>query len=283
MSFFDLCLYDGPSEWLMAYTTMNMFFDESGKFKDHRVITFGGVASYAEHMSSFARQWEILLTHNGITELSAKKVFNHRRPLSEKNKDLGVRSRVKALLPFIECIRKELLVVTGMAIDVNVFKALPSHMFHFFKNDPIFLAFARSILQVVDFTPANDKITFICDDDQQTAEHFLALYRRIKNVWPPAREKVHAICFAKDDFLFALQAADLVSSLFRLESGRRWYKDKYNYRPLFNALTKTPKQSERIQVCELGFGDKKQLTELAKSLKPEYERMQKLQNDPNKQ
>jgi len=39
-------------EWLMAvsgYNTVTSFFDESGKFKDHNIIAFGGVASYNEN------------------------------------------------------------------------------------------------------------------------------------------------------------------------------------------------------------------------------------------
>jgi hypothetical protein len=37
-----------------GYNTVTSFFDESGKFKDHRIIAFGGIASYNENISSFA-------------------------------------------------------------------------------------------------------------------------------------------------------------------------------------------------------------------------------------
>src|ERR1700730_3064555 len=107
---------------MASYTTVNAFFDESGKFKDHKVICFGGVASYAEHVTQFAQQWSLLLLRNGITGLSAKTILNPNRPLSAKNKDVGAAKRIDALLPFIQCIRKNLLVVTGITIDVDVFK-----------------------------------------------------------------------------------------------------------------------------------------------------------------
>ena len=35
---------------------MNAFFDESGKFKDHDVVCFAGIAGYSEHIEQFARE-----------------------------------------------------------------------------------------------------------------------------------------------------------------------------------------------------------------------------------
>ena len=268
---------------MTGYTTVNTFFDESGKFKDHKVICFGGVASYGEHVEQFAKQWELLLFRNGLKELSAKTVLNPTRALSIKNKDTGVDKRIEALLPFIHCIRKNLLVVTGVTIDAEAFKKLPSHMFQFFGNNPIFVAFARAMLHVIDFTPEKDKITFICDDEEQVALDFYRLYRRLKKVWPPARKKVGGICFVDDEYLFALQAADFVAALLRLEAGKLWYAKEYDYSYLYEALTKEPHKSERIMVCDIAFGDKSMLTDLANSLRPEYERLQKLQNETPKQ
>ena len=37
--------------------TINAFFDESGKFKDHTVVSFGGVASPAVEINPFAEDW----------------------------------------------------------------------------------------------------------------------------------------------------------------------------------------------------------------------------------
>jgi hypothetical protein len=37
-----------------GYNTVTSFFDESGKFKDHRIIAFGGIASYNKNIDSFA-------------------------------------------------------------------------------------------------------------------------------------------------------------------------------------------------------------------------------------
>lgn len=265
-----------PHEWLMAgYTTMNSFFDESGKFKDHRVICFGGVASFAEHFDQFGHHWETLLNLNGLEMLSAKDVLNANRPLSKKNPDVGVEKRIRALLPFIQCVRKELLVVTGVAISVPAFKRLPSHFYKFFGTDPIYMAFARAMLHVVSFTPKNDKVSFICDDEESVALDFYRLYRRIKKVWPNARKKLAGISFVDDRYLFGLQAADLIAAIMRHEAGRKWHHKAYDYEALYSAIIQEPERHERLMKCDIAFGADASLKDLAANLKDEWKRVER--------
>ncbi|HKW62306.1 MAG TPA: DUF3800 domain-containing protein [Candidatus Acidoferrum sp.] len=255
-----------------GYNTVTAFFDESGKFKDHKVISFGGVAGFNEEFVPFADDWGNLLYRNGLQVLSAKDAFNARRPLSQKNVRVGIRERVEDLLPFITCIRKHLSVVTGITIDVQAFKKLPSHFFQSYGNDPVFMAFARALLKVVEFTPNRDKISFICDDEEQVAFPIYRLYRRVKTVYPAARNKLVGITFADDRVLFGLQAADLVAALLRLEAGKKWLHVSYDTRPLFHALSKSPEKQERIWEMSIAFGDKRTLIGLAESLKAEREK-----------
>src|SRR5437867_13331980 len=138
-----------------GYSTVTSFFDESGKFRDKKVISFGGVSSYNEDFPAFAEEWNRLLVRNGLRVLGAKDIFNARRPLSKKNDRVGTENRIEDLAPFIACIRKHLLVVTGVTIDVETFKELPSHFFQTYGNDPVLVAFARSLLKVFEFTPDN--------------------------------------------------------------------------------------------------------------------------------
>ncbi len=237
---------------------MNAFFDESGKFKDHKIISFGGVADYGERFQPFANEWGRLLAMNGLKVLHATTVFNIAKPLSDKNKSSGIRKRIQDLLPFVSCIRKHLQVVAGVTVDAEAYKKMPSHFFKTYSTDPSFMAFARTMLHLVDYTPARDKISFICDEDEATALHFYHLYRRVKKVWPKARKMV-GISFADDKYLFALQAADLVAALMRLESGKLWLHTPYRYRPLFRALTKNPERHERLMAVDIAYVDKTKL------------------------
>jgi hypothetical protein len=258
--------------------TVSVFLDESGKFNDHKVISIGVVAAFAEQVEEFSREWGRILHANGLKKLSAKNVLNPNRPLSKKNCDTGVDARIQALLPFILCIRKYLQVVTSAAFDVSAFKKLPPHFFHFFGHDPVYVAFTYCILHVLDFTPARDRISLICDEDEETVLPFYRLYKQVKKKWPHAKQKLAAISFADDEVLYGLQASDLVVSLMRLEMASKWKRMRYDYSKLFQALTAPPdRKHERIWFVGTAIGNKDNLQNIANLLKSEWNKIQQTQ------
>jgi Protein of unknown function (DUF3800) len=211
----------------MAFSRqVSAFVDESGKFKDHKVIAIGCVAAYVEQLHDFTQEWNRHLVLNGLTELSAKKVLNYNRPISKKNPDVGLDNRIRTLLPFVHCIRKHLQIAIGCVVDVRAFKKLPSHFFQVFGDDPSYMSFMRIMMQVTDFASATDKISLTCDEDEETVWNFYRLYRRLKKVWPGVRERLAAISFADDRFVFALQAADFIAAIIRLEKTAQLTKKK---------------------------------------------------------
>lgn len=259
-------------EWWM---TVHGFYDESGKFKDKKVISIGGVASYKTDLDNFAQEWGRHLRANGLAVLSAKKVFNPRRPLSRRNTDVGIEKRIQALHPFVSCIRKHLQVVTGVAIDAQAFNNLPPHFFQFYGRDPSYMAFVSNLLELIGYTPQRDKIVLVFDEDEETTIPFYHLYKRVKKLWPGARGKLAAISFADDRLLLGLQAADLIGGLVRLEIDRRLNRTPYDYRELYHALAKPPERHERVWSVAVAIGDKAVLKDMAKGVKQEWLRITK--------
>jgi hypothetical protein len=248
------------------------FIDESGKFKDHRIICLGCVASFNQHVDEFAREWGRLLALNGMRSFHANKALKHHVPLGTKTAAIGLKARIDSLLPFIHCIRMYLAVAVGCWIDVKAFKSLPSHFFQVFGHDPAYMAFVRTILILSDFTPDRDGTVLVCDEDEETALAFYRLYRRVKKVVPEIKRKLAAISFGDDDAIFAVQAADLVASMVRLDALSRRDKKKHQYRPLFEALTAQPKKIERIWFVGIAQGDKKALLQTAKDTTEDLKR-----------
>jgi Protein of unknown function (DUF3800) len=268
-------LFPSESSWQM---TVSAFFDESGKFKDHKVIVMACVAAFADQVNNdFAPEWGRLLRLHGLKYLTAKKALNHRRPLSEKNPALGVAKRTKALTDFVMCIRKHLQVVIGCAVDVRYFKKLPPHFFQVYGHDPSYLAFVRAILQVSDFAPDGEKISIICDEDEETALPFYKLYRRIKKVLPSARKKLAAVSFADDKVMYALQAADLVASLLRLDSNALLTKTPHDYKRLLKAIQRPPERHERLWFCGVATADKASLLKTAQNTTDDLKRRKLLE------
>jgi Protein of unknown function (DUF3800) len=261
--------------------TFSAFFDESGKFRDHKVISFGGVASFESDVANFAQEWGALLFREGLKELSVKTAFRFNVPLSKKNQDTGLENRINVLLPFIRCIRKHLLMVTGIALDVEAYSNLPPRFFELFTNDPIYMSFTWSLLKVSGFQQ-HSKISFICDEDEETALNFYHLYRRVKKKWPDARKKLAAISFASSEDLFGIQAADLISGITRLELLRKIKNVPYDYAPLFDALRKDPEPGERLWEAGVAIGGKESLEPLAQHILKEW-KARKKENDKEEQ
>lgn len=265
MEILNALVFDrGKQDWAMS---VSGFFDESGKFNDHAVVAFGGVAARTElFQNSFVADWRFLLHDCGLICLSVKDAFNYRRPLSAKVEALGLNERIKVILPFIACIRLHLQLIVGCAIDVEAFKRLPSHYYQVLGDNPIFTAFLSMVMEVLKDIPTDDQLSFICDDEEETALPMYKFYRRVKLVMPEVRDQMAAISFADDRYLFGLQAADIISSLIRQEAGREFFGQDYEYRPLFEVLKEFPKNGESVRRFGVAFCDKKKLTGLADNL-----------------
>jgi len=251
---------DVESDWQM---TVSGFIDESGKFKDHKVIAIGCVAAFNQHVDDFAYNWGRLLALNGLKNFHATKALKHHVPFSEKYPALGLENRIDAILPFIACIRKYLEVVMGCAVDVRAFKKLPPHIFKVYGANPSYMAFVRTFLQVVDFTPKNDRIVLVCDEDEETALPFYRLYKRIKRVLPQVKRKLNAISFCDDAAVFGIQAADLIASLARLDVTERLIRQQHDYKRLVDAISAPIEKHERLWFGGMAIADKKTLLKIA--------------------
>lgn len=261
-------LSENFGEWFVGFSyQVSAFVDESGKFKDHNIVAIASVASYTEDLANFTQEWNRHLVLNGLNELHAQKVLNYKRPLSKKNPAVGLQRRIRDLMPFISCIRRHLQVVMGCVVDVRIFKKLPPHFFKVFGNDPSLMAFMRVMMQVAQFSNGRDRVQMICDEDEGSVLNFYRLYRRFKQVWPGARNRMVGISFVDNRYLFALQAADFIASIIRLESTTRLTKKPYDYRKLFRALTVNPDpKHERLWYLGIATASRNNLMKTAEAV-----------------
>jgi hypothetical protein len=253
--------------WLMGVFA---YFDDSGKEDDKNVICLGCVAAFQERFDDFHRDWKHLLEANGLAVVSGKDVFNYNKPLSEKNPAFGVEARTAALLPFVLCIRKQLHLISGTVIDIKEWKQVPSHLKQFVGNNALFMAFLRSVLFVYGF--ASDAVICLAfDEDNETTEPYYKLYKRVKKILPGADKKLAAITFADDRSLYALQAADLVGGLIRLQYDAVWNGAAFDYRALYDELVKPGQPHERLWELGIPEASKDTLQKLVEDLKKLWE------------
>src|SRR5947207_2860364 len=94
---------DESRKELMTFLTG--YFDESGKFKDHKVVSFAGFVGDVRGWEMLHMEWMRLLAKNGLKVMKACKAIRYQSPLSKKMPALGVDARVNALMPFLKATR----------------------------------------------------------------------------------------------------------------------------------------------------------------------------------
>lgn len=223
-----------PQEVIVA--ALFGYFDESGKFKDQNIVSFAGVVTSFSRAQDFGNDWNYWLRHFGLKCLSMKDALNHKTPLGTRDPAKGSKDRCAALMNFAGCIGKHVELIVGIAIDVKAFDSLNSEAKRLLGNDPHFVAFTKVIAETVKFVPEDTPISVICDDEEYFAEKCLKLYRRLKLMQKPMRKRLTSICFADDSGYPAIQAADMISSLMRLEAQRQINGVSYEYQSFYSFL-----------------------------------------------
>jgi Protein of unknown function (DUF3800) len=251
------------SNWLVV---ISAFFDESGKFRDHSMVSLSGVAGLSEDFSAFNDDWRRELYRAGLKTLTMKETLRVDLPLSKKRPAKGIKNRIDDLLPFVKCIRTHLKLVICMAVDVEAFKALPSDAQRDLGNNPHYVAFTRILLEILEPIKKEDALSIICDDEEETALPMYKLYRKVKLAWKDAKERLAALCFADDQVFVQLQAADMVASLTRLDARQKLRGDANPFGPLFEAFSK-PEESDKLWGFNTVIAGKDTLVSIARDLK----------------
>jgi hypothetical protein len=216
------------------------YFDESGKFKDHKVIAFCGLLSPVNDWYALQVEWDSLLRRYGISSLHMSGgVLNFKRGLSKKRPALGKEERIKVIRQFILAIKKNIEVGIAPAVDVQGYNSLPSH----FKNeiggeDPYYWAFSCAMAGVLEHLNAvpGSKTTIACDDEEKYFIQCYKLLAKFKLREPILRDKFISMCAGDDREFPQLQAADLLAYITRSEAEYRFLNKPYEFRELYQEL-----------------------------------------------
>jgi hypothetical protein len=217
-------------------TLIRAYCDESGKFKDHSVIAFCSVAATGYQSNTFQTEWHKLLRKHGLTHLTMKHALNHNRELSGKTIAKGASNRRTVLLEFVNCVKKNLGHICGMALDVEAFNAMSDAARKQLGKNPHFTVFAVVVMELLHGLKGDQVLSIICDDEEEVAIPMYKLYRKIQSSFPKAVDKLTSLSLANDTVYAEIQAADLCASLLRLEARRIYFQEEYDYQSLFKRL-----------------------------------------------
>src|SRR2546428_10063952 len=140
------------------------FFDESGKFKDHSVVSFGGIAGGSQTHNALAEQWKALLRRYGLPSLTMKQALNYRVRVSDRLPEQTSAERAEALMPFVACIKEHAEIAVLNTMDVKAFNSMPAKAkqgLGGIKN-PHYVSFLMDIQLLCRFLAEEDTINIIC-------------------------------------------------------------------------------------------------------------------------
>jgi hypothetical protein len=216
---------------------LNSFWDESGKFNDHKVISFCGVGLSIPALGQFEDKWKELLRRNEIDFLKMSEALCASKPLSAVIPAQTSADRIEALKPFAACLFESFEIGVALAVNVEAYTRTPQHIKKSIGGkDPFYFSFLNGVMLIARYVQDDDKISFVCDDDEGAAETCLKMYRKMKILDKEWKRKLSAITFANDHVFVALQAADMLSSLVRLQANYEFFSQPYDYEPLFAYL-----------------------------------------------
>lgn len=242
------------------------YFDESGKYHDKKVVTFCGVCAPAQKMQSLEEDWNSLLRKYEMPYLHMQQALRLSKPLSKKIKAHSAPERIDALKPFADCIREHVELGIAITVDVDAYAAMSVEGRRRLGGspDPHYLAFMSGIMGPVLYVQEQDFVSLICDDNEETAINCFQFYRRIRKLHKPAHDKLVSISFAQDKQFPALQSADFIASLVRLEAHRQFERRPYDYRELFLHLI-APGSTAAMR-WGIAFYDEQRLSKMSKKL-----------------
>jgi hypothetical protein len=246
-----------------------LFCDEGGKYQTGPVVSFAGVAVSPSRLETFNNDWNSLLRSYDLESIHMRvlaDVYSAHGPKFPR--DQTVDQRIEALLPFADCINKHLEIGLIETWDVAGHVALPVAAKARIggSDDPHYLAFVRGILQIVEHLDADDRINVICDDDLVKAWDCYLHYRAVCAAMPELRKKFASLSFARDENFPALQAADMVAFLSRLEASNRFHGKVNEWLRLFEHLTTDPTPECGAMRWFALFANEQQLMRLANGL-----------------
>lgn len=244
------------------------YFDESGKFKDHSVVSYCGIVATFEWWDRFNQEWEYLLRHYGLTAIHMSEgILNFKRGLSAKHPALGEIARLAVLERFIRAIKEHCEFGVSYSVDVSAFRKLSSEAQRKLGGDPYYLAFHSVMGACVDHLKDTGRpnISLVCDDEEKYGIASYRLLNRLKLERPDMRKSIVSFCLADDKHFYGLQGADIMAYVSRTEAETRFcgnptHKAHAAYQQFVRVETK-----DRINF-KAAFWGEEHLTELAEGI-----------------
>jgi len=201
------------------------FFDESGKYHQHSVVSFSGFLATYKQWGKLQEKWENALRRHGLDSFHFTEHHN----------------RTEVVRDFIQIVKKYGDQGISVSVDVKAFNALNERLKKSLGGkNAHYLAFKLVVLYLISKTRHGDIFTFTVDEDEETTKESLRWYKALKLPDDPeariAKARLVSFCVADDEAFPQLQAADLLAALGRDQADLRITGTPAKYQSFFDYL-----------------------------------------------
>lgn len=214
------------------------FFDESGKYKQHPIVSVSGLVGKYTDWIAMGNAWYQLLREYQIPCLHAVRALRIREQFGKTGCAATPDERAAHILPFISSVIENLNgLALAVTVDVKAYGKVEA-LHKEFTPDPHYFAFFMAINNLLTFfsIPQRATIGLTFDDEQEKAMRCYQLLKKLKLRIPEVKDRITSICFSDDRDAPAIQAADLFAYLSRLEAMRIFANIECHYSSLFHAF-----------------------------------------------
>lgn len=186
------------------------YFDESGKWHDSHCVCMAGYMFDAEHAEAFVGQWKPFLHKYAVRAIHMRQLVALQGPYKTWDR----KKANTAIREAMQIIRDNLMLGFTVVVDTEYFRAMPKEKRHEFGGDPHFFCFSRIMRNVVDALRKVERASgLIFDDAEEYSVKCYHLYRRFRGEVPDLKRWINNICFADEEAILPLQAADVLAYL----------------------------------------------------------------------
>ena len=219
-------------------------FDESGKFRDTEMTTFGGVMI---RRTDFCHSWRQQLQEYSLPYTSMKDAMSFSGPFKPWG-DMadGKLKRDELIRRFGKLLLESGVIRTHSTIPSVEFNTLSRADKKSLGGDPQYACFQACIMGLLTQFP-DAQIHILCDLSTQYSEKCLKLYHKLREREPLVKDRTSGICFGDDEVHSGLQAADMVTYCARSKETKgipvhplvqeisQWFAGQDSVRKMFSA------------------------------------------------
>ena len=168
---------------------IRLYCDESGKFPDHRVVSFCAAVSYAEEWTRLERLWQAKVKDSDLSYLKMAEALSFKKAFENWMLKLSQQDRVNLRDTLIDYLAKQVgkYIKGYMSSPITKadFDALPSER-RLALRDPVFMAFEatmRSIRPLLESRELrNDGVHIVYDSSKEYSPKCLSMYHDLRDI-----------------------------------------------------------------------------------------------------